>query len=101
MSTIKLDPEELKNIEGRIANLKNEILSLSGSDGSSGYVKDNLFDISHGESVDAMNKVLKSLVLASENMENIIIRTEDYLNLIIEDFQIEDQTQADNIRGNN
>lgn len=87
---VQLKPAELRAIQRSLEELHSKIQEVS--DG--GYITKNLFSESQGTSADTMNDLLTALVECSQQMKNVIEKTDDYLNNIIEEFVTVDRTWA-------
>lgn len=96
MSKIKLDAEELKALKTSMQEVINKIREVS----SGGYVTENLFSESQGESSEMLTQCLEVLVKCANQMEEISEKTSSFLGEVIEGFSTADYENAGKINSN-
>ncbi|WP_321385108.1 hypothetical protein [uncultured Enterococcus sp.] len=96
MAKIQLDSTELEMLSSKMQNITTKIREVS----SGGYVTENLFSKSKGQSVDTMTQCLGTLVDSANEMEAIANKTALFFEEVIEEFEMIDSTNAVKINAN-
>jgi len=97
VSTIKLDPKRLEGIRQQIENIKNDLDFLSGDEGGNS-TSNLIFEESSGKTVETYKSLIQEIEKASVTMSNVVIKTENYLKIIIDGFEGADSQIADEIQ---
>lgn len=96
MSKIQLDAEELQALKTSMQDVISRIREVS----SGGYVTENLFSESQGESSEMLSQCLEVLVKCANQMEDVAEKTSSFLGEVIEGFATTDSENAAKINSN-
>lgn len=89
--TLLINSGSLDSKKQKIDSLSDELSSFID-----GYIKEEIFSTSSGESTKAFEDLLSSLNTSANTISSILKRTSAYINMINEDFKEIDQNQATN-----
>lgn len=91
MTIIRVDEQEVKNMESKLQTLAQTIAQIS----TNTYVSKNVFSESQGQSVDSLNAILDSVMGCAKQMEIMFFNTCRYLDQILEQFQFVEENYQD------
>lgn len=89
--TLLINSGSLDSKKQKIDSLSDELSSFID-----GYIKEEIFSTSSGESTKAFEDLLSSLNTSANTISSILKQTSAYINMINEDFKEIDQNQATN-----
>jgi len=87
---LHLDDVQLQGVRDQMRKAATAIGEIS----SGAYVTGNLFTLSQGPAVDAMNDMLASLLICTDSLQAVAYRMADYFNMVFVEFNDADALLA-------